>query len=93
MESVSGGPIVDPPWHLTDFFSEDGLRAAQEYYFQTHATNTRRIAEGRNAQGVSKSLTRRKLSKEMGEDFKMYTGTTLGEGVGTKPNPRESVGN
>lgn len=82
MESVSGGPIVDPPWQLSDFFSEDGLRAAQEYYFQTHATNTRLIAAGRNAQGVAKSLTRRKLNKEMGEDFKMYTGANIGEGGG-----------
>lgn len=70
---------VETPWHLPEFFSEEGLRAAQEYYFQTHAKNSRLIAEARNAQGISKSFVRRKLTREMGEDFKMYTGTILGK--------------
>ena len=70
---------VETPWHLPEFFSEAGLRAAQEYYFQTHAKNSRLIAEARNAQGIAKSFVRRKLTREMGEDFKMYTGTILGK--------------
>ena len=69
---------VLPPWETSQFFTEEGLRDAQEYFFQTHAASTRKINEGRQAQGLTKSLTRRKLSKEIGEDFKIYTGQTIG---------------
>ena len=80
MESVTDQLAVDPPWEIEAFFTEEGLKAAQEYFFQTHATHTRMIAEGRKAQGVSKTMVRRKLSKELGDDFKMYTGSNIGEG-------------
>ncbi len=82
MEMVSAGPAIAPPWGHPNFLSEEGLKAAQEYYFQTHASNSRRFAEGRNAQGVTKSFVRRKLTRELGEDFKMYTGTSIGEAAG-----------
>lgn len=82
METVSAGPAIAPPWGHPEFLSEEGLKAAQEYYFQTHASNSRRFAEGRNAQGVTKSFVRRKLTRELGEDFKMYTGTSIGEAAG-----------
>ena len=65
---------VVSPWGSPGLATEQDLRAAQEYFFQTHATHSWMIAEGRNAQGFMKSYTRRKLEKEMGEDFKMYTG-------------------
>jgi hypothetical protein len=70
---------VAPPWEPQAFFTEDALRAAQEYWFQTHGTHSRLIAEGRSAVGFMKSHLRRKLEREMGEDFKMYTGQTIGE--------------
>jgi hypothetical protein len=79
MESAPGTPAIAPPWEHSEFLSEEGLRAAQEYYFQTHATHSRLIAQGRGAQGLAKSLLRRKLEKELGEDFKMYTGHNIGE--------------
>ena len=82
METVSASPAIAPPWGHPNFLSEEGLKAAQEYYFQTHASNSRRFAEGRNAQGVTKSFVRRKLTRELGEDFKMYTGTSIGEAAG-----------
>jgi hypothetical protein len=72
---------ISPPWEPQDIFTEDALRAAQEYWFQTHATNSRMIAEGRAATGFMKSHIRRKLEREMGEDFKMYTGQQLGTGA------------
>jgi hypothetical protein len=72
---------VPPPWEPQDIFTEDALRAAQEYWFQTHATNSRMIAEGRAATGFMKSHIRRKLEREMGEDFKMYTGQQIGTGA------------
>jgi hypothetical protein len=70
---------VAPPWEPQAFFAEDALRAAQEYWFQTHGTHSRLIAEGRSAVGFMKSHLRRKLEREMGEDFKMYTGQAIGE--------------
>lgn len=70
---------IPPPWNHPDFLTEEALREAQEYYFQTHATTSRKIAEGRNAQGFMKGGLRRKLNKEMGEDFKMYTGSSIGD--------------
>jgi hypothetical protein len=79
MESGAERMAVHPPWEHSQFLSEEGLRAAQEYYFQTHATQSRLIAQARNAQGLAKSMLRRKLSREIGEDFKMYTGTAIGE--------------
>ena len=78
MEASSPTAAVTPPWNHPGFLSEEALRAAQEYYFQTHATNSKLIAQGRNAQGFMKSGLRRKLTKEMGEDFKMYTGVSIG---------------
>jgi len=78
MEASSAKVTVTPPWNHPGFLSEEALRAAQEYYFQTHATNSKLIAQGRNAQGFMKSGLRRKLTKEMGEDFKMYTGVSIG---------------
>ena len=73
METINvAAPL--PPWNSSEFFSEIGLKEAQEYFFQTHATHARMIAEGHGAQGYMKTFTRRKLSKEIGEDFKMYTG-------------------
>lgn len=75
-------PSIMPPWAQSDFLSEQGLKQSQEYFFQTHATNSKMMAEGREAQGVMKSFTRRKMEKEMGEDFKMYTGEDLGSGGG-----------
>ncbi|MBI3994305.1 MAG: hypothetical protein HY342_13605 [Candidatus Lambdaproteobacteria bacterium] len=80
MESIPSQNSIQPPWGYPGFLTEDALRAAQEYFFQTHATNSRMIAEGRSAQGFMKGHLRRKLSKEIGEDFKMYTGTSLGGG-------------
>jgi hypothetical protein len=68
-----------PPWNNPAFLTEQGLRDAQEYFFQTHATHSRLIAQGRKAQGFMKGHLRRKLNKEMGEDFKMYTGVSIGE--------------
>ncbi|MCZ6628477.1 MAG: hypothetical protein O7E56_09635 [SAR324 cluster bacterium] len=73
-----------PPWNDPNFFNEVGLKAAQEYFFQNHATNSRMIAEGRNAKGFMKGGLRRKLSKEMGEDFKMYTGVAIGQSQDTE---------
>jgi hypothetical protein len=70
---------VSPPWNSRGFFSEADLRQAQEYYFQTHAKHSRMVAEGRNAQGLMKAMVRKKLTQEMGEDFKMYTGTAIGQ--------------
>lgn len=69
---------VPPPWDPPDFFSQPGLKAAQEHWFQTHGSHSRMVAEGRNAVGFMKSHVRRKLQREMGEDFKMYTGQTIG---------------
>ncbi len=69
---------VSPPWSANGIFTEEDLRQAQQYYFQTHATSSKLIAEGRQAQGIMKSYTRHKLEREMGEDFKMYTGHMLG---------------
>ncbi|MBI4083395.1 MAG: hypothetical protein HY423_12380, partial [Candidatus Lambdaproteobacteria bacterium] len=79
MEALSGSERVPPPWNALGLDSAESLREAQEYFFQTHATNARLIAEGRNAQGFMKMAVRRKLSKEIGEDFKMYTGQAIGE--------------
>jgi hypothetical protein len=90
MESVAGSAALKPPWEHAEFLTEDGLRAAQEYYFQTHATHSQLIAQGRGAQGLAKSFLRRRLSREMGEDFKMYTGTALGET--TAPEDMSSLG-
>lgn len=78
MESPAAGGKSKPPWDNPHYFTDAGLRDAQEYFFQTHAKNSRLIAEGRSAQGVLKSNVRRKLNKEMGEDFKMYTGGSIG---------------
>ena len=80
MESAPSQNSIQPPWGYPGFLTEDALRAAQEYFFQTHATQSRIIAEGRSAQGFMKGHIRRKLTKEIGEDFKMYTGTSLGGG-------------
>lgn len=77
---------IPPPWDHPDFFTEEALRAVQEYYFQTHASNSRMIAEGRNATGVMKSGLRRKLSREIGEDFKMYTGMSVGGSAKASPD-------
>ncbi len=74
-------PPAVSPWGSSSLQSEDDLRAAQEYFFQTHATHAKLIHEGRSAKGFMKSYTRRKLEKEMGEDFKLYTGQELGEAV------------
>ena len=82
METVTASQKIIPPWNQSGLFSEEALREAQEYYFQTHATNSRLIAEGRSAQGFMKSFARRKLAREIGEDFRMYTGTQLGEDSG-----------
>ena len=90
MEPVAGSAAVNPPWEHAQFLSEEGLRAAQEYYFQTHATHSQLIAQGRGAHGLAKSFLRRKLAREMGEDFKMYTGTSLGEA--TAPEDMSSLG-
>lgn len=76
---VPEGVAMVTPWGRPGLSTEDDLRAAQQYFFDTHATHARMIAEGRTAQGFMKSYTRRKLEKEMGEDFKMYTGQELGE--------------
>ncbi len=78
-----------PPWNSSEFFSEIGLKEAQEYFFQTHATHARMIAEGHGAQGYMKTFARRKLSKQIGEDFKMYTGKAIGE---TGQDSVESMG-
>jgi len=88
MESTSSGGAGLPPWNNPHFFTEAGLRDAQEYFFQTHASNSRLIAQGRAAQGFLKGHVRRKLNKEMGEDFKMYTGSA----IGTAQNSEESKG-
>jgi hypothetical protein len=74
---------IASPWSSLGFLSEGGLRAAQEYFFRTHASHSRMIADGRNAQGLMKSHIRRKLTQEMGEDFRMYTGMTIGEAQAT----------
>ena len=89
MENSEGMEAILPPWNNPDFFSESGVRDAQEYFFQTHAANARIIADGRSAQGFMKSYSRRKLSKEMGEDFKMYTGQSIGQ---SKGDSAESMG-
>ena len=68
-----------PPWNHPDFLTEVGLREAREYFFQTHATHARMMQEGRAATGFMKGAVRRKLSKEMGEDFKMFTGQDIGK--------------
>ncbi|MDH4247529.1 MAG: hypothetical protein OEW39_06910 [Deltaproteobacteria bacterium] len=73
----------NPPWNNPDFFSEQGLRDAQEYFFQTHASASQQIAQARNAKGFTKSFVRRKLARQMGDDFKMYTGTNVGEDADT----------
>ena len=78
VESESTVMRIPPPWEPQDILTEDALRAAQEYWFQTHATHSRLIGEGRAAVGFMKSHVRRKLEREMGEDFKMYTGSTIG---------------
>ena len=70
---------IPTPWEPEGLFTEENLRAAQEYFYQTHATNARLITEGRQAKGFMKSYTRHKLEKSMGEDFKMYTGTHVGD--------------
>jgi hypothetical protein len=90
MESGGSHLAVNPPWEIPQFLSEEGLRAAQEYYFRTHATQTQMIAQGRAAQGLAKSFLRRKLAREMGEDYKMYTGTALGEA--SAPEDMASLG-
>ena len=82
VEAESTAMRIPPPWEPQDILTEDALRAAQEYWFQTHATHSRLIAEGRAAVGFMKSHVRRKLEREMGEDFKMYTGTSIGEAAG-----------
>ena len=84
MESQGSGGAGLPPWNNPHFFTEAGLRDAQEYFFQTHASNSRLIAEGRAAQGFLKGHVRRKLNKEMGEDFKMYTGSAIGTAQGSE---------
>jgi hypothetical protein len=84
MDHPANPPTIQPPWGHPQFLSEEGLRAAQEYYFQTHATHSQLIAQGRGAQGLAKSMLRRKLSREMGDDFKMYTGHSLGESAGSE---------
>lgn len=76
---TSDGKRLAPPWEFPDLNTEEGMRIAQEYFFQTHATHARMIAEARNAHGVSKSFIRRKLTREMGDDFKMYTGSNVGD--------------
>lgn len=78
VEAESTVMRIPPPWEPQDILTEDALRAAQEYWFQTHATHSRLIAEGRAAVGFMKSHVRRKLEREMGEDFKMYTGSNIG---------------
>ena len=78
VEAESTAMRIPPPWEPQDILTEDALRAAQEYWFQTHATHSRLIAEGRAAVGFMKSHVRRKLEREMGEDFKMYTGSNIG---------------
>ncbi|MDH5752382.1 MAG: hypothetical protein OEZ59_08195, partial [Deltaproteobacteria bacterium] len=89
----TGGEITTPPWENPDFFSEQGLKDAQEYFFQTHATTSQLIAEGRAAQGISKSFVRRKLSRQMGDDFKMYTGANLGEASDASKGIRGELNN
>ncbi len=79
MTDMATASQVPPPWNTAGFFSEADLRQVQEYYFQTHATHSRLVAEGRNAQGFMKSMVRRKLTQQMGEDFRMYTGAAIGE--------------
>ena len=44
MESPAAGGKSLPPWNNPHFFTEAGLRDAQEYFFQTHASNSRLIA-------------------------------------------------
>jgi hypothetical protein len=87
MNSQGHASDVVTPWGSPSLTTEEGLRAAQEYFYQTHAKRSQMVAEGRAAHGVMKSYVRRKLEKEMGEDFKMYTGQDLGEGA-----PEESLG-
>lgn len=79
MEPVGSEAAVPSPWSIPQFLTEEGLRAAQEYYFQTHGKQSKLIAQARAAQGLAKSFMRRKLARELGEDFKLYTGTQLGE--------------
>jgi len=79
MNAEGLAPPIASPWGSPSLNTEEDLRAAQEYFFQTHATHAKQMHEGRSAQGFMKSYTRRKLEKEMGEDFKLYTGQELGE--------------
>ncbi|MEE8396949.1 MAG: hypothetical protein V3S29_12900, partial [bacterium] len=70
------------PWEFPEILSEEGLRQAREYFFQTHGKNSQMIAEGRSATGFANSLVRRRLSKELGDDYKMYTGEDVGSSKG-----------
>ena len=90
MDPGAGKMAIDPPWEHPQFLTEEGLRAAQEYYFQTHATQSQLIAQGRTAQGMAKSFLRRKLTREMGEDYKLYTGQSIGES--SAPEDMASLG-
>ena len=51
METPAPSRHVLPPWNNPAFLTEPGLKEAQEYFFQTHATNSRMIAQGREAMG------------------------------------------
>ena len=84
MEQLTMENVVSPPWGHTAILTASGLREARDYFFNTHAKHAHLIAEGRGAKGFMKSAARRKLNREMGEDFKMFTGTDLGKDDGSE---------
>ena len=79
MEQAESGKLEALPWDHGDFFSEEGFTKASDYFFQTHAKFSQTIVEARQAQGFAKASLRWKLNREIGEDFKMFTGVKIGE--------------
>lgn len=79
MEQTESGNLEALPWDHGDFFSEEGFTKANDYFFQTHAKFSQTIQVARQAQGLAKASLRWKLNREIGEDFKLYTGVSIGE--------------
>ena len=79
MESSDSGKWEPLPWDHGDFFSEEGFEKANDYFLKTHGKYSRIILEARQAQGFSKAALRWKLNREIGEDFRMYTGLKIGD--------------
>ncbi|MEE8395756.1 MAG: hypothetical protein V3S29_06845 [bacterium] len=79
MENTDPVQLEAIPWEQGDFFSEEGFGKASEFFFQTHAKFSQTIQQARQATGIAKASQRWKLTKEIGEDYWLYTGLKIGE--------------